>query len=284
MMKTNDIIWLVGRSGRLGSAIEGILKRDSHHTIIGTDEKDVDISVLSQVEQFAEQMKPNIIINCAATSHKLWYEEHPEEAYALHSLGARNLAIMAHSLDAHLIYLSSDFVFDGASTQAYTEFDTPNPQTVYGKTKLIGEDYVKSFCNKYTIIRSSWLYGKRYLYEIIEQAKQGQVTIHKDIIGTPTSSLELAEEIIHLFNTNGYGTFHVSCEGETSIRTFIQKILDTVGLEAEIIESDQPSRFEELRPRYSVLDNMMLRMTHQPPMKNWEDALERFISERRVKK
>lgn len=275
-------IWLVGRSGRLGSALETTLSKNLDYRLIATDEAEVDIRHLDEVEGFIEKIQPDIVINCAAKSDKAWCEDHPEDSYALHALGARNLATVADHFGAHLFYLSTDFVFDGRSQKPYTEFDFPQPNTVYGASKLAGEEFIKSLCTKYTILRCSWLYGKRYLNEILANARQGQVTIHRDIIGSPTSSLEVAERVIDFFGEKEYGTFHISCEGEASLRAFVQKVLDEAGIQADIIEGDVPSRFESLRPPYSVLDNMMLRLTQRKPMAQWEAGLVRFMNERKV--
>lgn len=281
-MAYKNKIWLVGRSGRLGSAMISILKPDINNTVIGTNEYEVDITNLHEVESFVDKFRPNIIIDCAAKADRLWCEDHLDEAFALHALGARNLAIIANKIDAHLFYLSSDFVFDGTSTVPYKEFDMPNPQTVYGKSKMAGENFVKELCPKHTILRSSWMYGKRYLNDIILQGKEGLVQIDKNIIGTPTSSLELAETVISFFNKDEFGTFHISCEGEASLKDFIYEIFDILGIKAEVVESGESSRFEALRPRYSVLDNYMLRLIHHQPMRGWQEALRRFMRERKV--
>lgn len=282
-MAYKNKIWLVGRSGRLGAALEAILAPQFNNSTIGTDENEVDITNLREVENFVDQVNPDIIIDCAGKSDRNWCEENPDDCFSLHAIGARNLAIAANRHNIHIFYLSSDFVFDGTSTKPYTEFDIPNPQTVYGKSKLDGEQFVRTLCPKHTILRSSWMYGKRYLNEILKQASTGKVTIDKNIIGTPTSSLELAETIIRFFNTNEYGTFHISCEGEASLKDFIFEVLKIANVKAEIVEEvGSISRFESLRPRYSVLDNYMLRLMKHQPMSDWKEALFRFMSECKV--
>lgn len=281
-MSIKTRVWIVGRSGRLGSALVSILDSKVYE-ILGTDITDVDITDLEQAEKYADARRPDIIVNCAAKSDRIWCEENPEDAYALHAVGARNLAIAAERIKAHLFYLSTDFVFDGASDKPYTEFDQPNPQTIYGKTKLAGEMFTKSHCQHHTILRSSWMYGKRLINAIIREAKEeGQVSVYKTIVGSPTSSLELAETIIRFFGRTEYGTYHISCEGESSQREFVREVLSILNIDAELVESDGHGRFEVLRPRYSVLDNFMLRITKQKPMRDWKSALVRFIKERHI--
>ena len=281
-MSLNTRVWLVGKSSRLGSALDSILSKHKYQ-IISTDIEDVDITDLGQVEHFIEQSRPGIVINCAAKSDRLWCEENPEEAYKLHAIGTRNLAIATHASGGHLYYLSSDFVFEGNSVVPYTEFDRPNPQTVYGKSKLAGEEFVRNHCTNHTILRSSWMYGKKLLKQILKEARDtGQVKVFQNIIGSPTSSLEIAEMIIKFIDESEYGTFHISCEGEASQREFASEILRIAGVEAQLVDSDSQGYFEVLRPRYSVLDNLMLRLTNKDSMPEWRSALNRFMKERKV--
>lgn len=281
-MNRLDKVWLIGRKSRLGSAIENIISKENYH-IISTDKNEVDIENLEEVKKFADSLKPGIIINCASISDREYCEEHEAEAFRLHALGARNLAIAASENDAHLIYLSTDFVFDGRSNKPYTEFDTTNPQTVYGKSKLAGENFIKTLATKYTILRSSWLYGKKYLMNIKNEAvKTGQIRISSPIVGSPTSSLEIAEKVIDFFDTSEYGTFHISCNGECTYKEFVEEFLSEINIDAEIVVQDEQSTFERLRPTYSSLDNYMLRLAEIEDMKHWKDGLKRFIKERRV--
>lgn len=283
-MQLKQRIWVVGRSGRLGSALESlILHQPDRFELFSTDVDDLDILDSAAVEWYADRNRPDIIVNVAAYSDRVWCEEHVEETYALHAIGARNLAIAANQIGARIFYLSTDFVYDGKKTTPYTEFDTPNPQTVYGLSKRAGEMFVRTHCKEHTILRSSWMYGKRMLNEFIEQArKNGRVVTGQPIIGTPTSSLALAETLLHFFDLNEYGTFHISCEGECTQQEFIREVLQIAGVEAPVETGEEPTRFELLRPRYSVLDNFMLRITGNRPVPHWKDALARFMKERHV--
>lgn len=281
-MQQSTKVWLVGRSGRLGSALEYLLRR-SPYRLYPTDIEDIDVTDLKQVENFAERVRPDIIIDCAAKNDREWCEENPEDAFRLHAMGGRNLAIMANEIGAHLFYLSSDFVFDGLSPFPYTEFDKVNPQTVYGKSKLMGEELVRSLCPRHTILRSSWMYGKKTLMLYIDEAaKTGKVSLSTKIVGSPTSSLELAETVIDFLSSREMGTFHISSEGACSIQEWVAELLRLVGIEAEIVEGGKKQVFEIMRPRYSVLDNFMLRLTGKHPMKTWQEGLARFVRERRV--
>lgn len=282
-MARQNRVWIVGRSGRLGAAMVGTLGKDLSQKLLVTDLDDLDVRKLDDVEAYAERHRPDIIVNGASKGDRAWCEAHPDEAFALHALGARNLAIAAEQIGAHLFSQSTDFVFDGTARTPYREFDRTNPQTVYGQTKLAGEIMVRNHCPRHTIIRSSWMYGKKHLHNFLRQGKEeGRITVAGTMLGSPTSSLQLAESIIALMGTEEYGTFHMTCEGECDIRTFIEALLEAVGFDCPIQVSDAPNAFEYQRPQYSVLDNYMLRMTGYPELPHWRASLTRFVQERHV--
>lgn len=278
-------IWLVGRSGRLGSALANRIQQNLHrYQLIATDVGDVDILNFKEVDRFVDQNRPDIIVNCAAKSDMVWCEENPEDAYALHAIGGRNLAIAAEHIGAWIFYLSSDFVYEGNHAEPYTEFDLPNANTVLGKSKRAGEMFVRTHCAKHTIFRSSWLYGKRMLKDMIKEAQEtGQVDTGSVRIGSPTSSLAVAETILQFFDWQEYGTFHISCEGECTRQEFVQEVLRIAGVDADVVTSTSQGPYDGLRPKYSVLDNLMLRITGHPPVPHWKEALERFMEERQIR-
>lgn len=277
-------IWLVGRSGRLGSALEyRIHQLFQQYELIATDQGDIDILNTLEVDRFADMNRPDIIVDCAAISDVTWCEEHPEEAYALHAIGARNLAVAAENIGAWIFYLSTDFVYSDDHTTPYTEFDLPNPKTVYGKSKRAGEMFVRTHCAKHTIFRSSWMYGKKMLVDLIAEAKkEGVVDVGANRIGSPTSSLVLAEIILAFFEWQELGTFHISCEGEASRKEFAEEILRLAGVQAEVVSGDPQGTYAHLLPKYSVLDNMMLRITGHATMPHWKEALKDFMGQRKI--
>lgn len=276
-MKQNYRVWIAGRSERLGAALSKTLQ-PGEYDVLATEREDVDITSLSQVELYAERNRPDVIVDCATLGNRRYCEENADDAFRLHAIGARNLAIAADSLDAHLIYLSTDFVFDGRSNRPYSEFDPISPETVYGRSKAAGEQFVRDLCTKHTVIRSSWMYGKRALTYFLDQArKNGTIEMGRPIIGSPTSSLTLAEYIIRTIKESEYGTFHLSCEGQCTLAEFLRELFRLTDTRAEIVMDREPSDFEYLRPPYAVLDNMMLRLTGQPAMPRWQNSLEEFV-------
>ena len=149
-------IWIAGAGGQLGSAVHEILRQDADVRIL-TSDQDVDVTSLEAVVSFAEENRPDVVVNCAGMTDLAKCERNEEKAYRVNALGARNLALAARKVDAKLIHLSTDDVFDGTAERPLTEFDQVNPRTVYGKSKLAGENFVRELAPRHMIVRSSWL-------------------------------------------------------------------------------------------------------------------------------
>ena len=149
-------VWIVGSSGQIGTAINEVLD-PMEIEVFDTDKNELDITQTDEVLHFGDINRPNVIINCAAITDTALCEKNPELAYRVNALGARNLSIVASKVGAKIVQLSTDDVFDGIANHPYSEFDDTNPQTVYGRSKRAGENYVKEFTHKHFIIRSSWV-------------------------------------------------------------------------------------------------------------------------------
>lgn len=289
-----------GAKGQLGSKIieiayQRLLFNNNAISIninfIEADSKQLDITNRSSVLNHINNISPNIIINCAAYTNVDEAEENYERAFQVNSLGPRNLAIAAESVGAKLINISTDYVFDGRGVIVnnervpYREYDLPNPINVYGRTKLLGENYVREFCSKYFIIRTSWLYGEtgnNFIKTIIKLAKEkGKLQVVNDQIGNPTNAEDLANHILKLAFTDEYGIYHCTGNGITSWYDFACKIVEYAGIDCivEPVTSEQFTR-KAKRPSYSCLDNMMIRSTIGDNMRNWEEALYDFIKNR----
>ena len=152
-------IWIAGSAGQMGQALNDTLD-PLEMEVFNTDLQELDITRTDEVLNFATLNRPDVIINCAAVTDIQICEDEPEKAYRINALGARNLSIAARKVGAKMVQLSTDDVFDGQRGVAYTEFDEARPQTVYGKSKKAGEEYVKEFTEKHFIVRSNWVYGK----------------------------------------------------------------------------------------------------------------------------
>lgn len=270
-------IWISGANGRVAQALKMYLNPIDFN-IYWTDKDSVDITNSLEVRRFANTIRPEAIINCSGYTDPIACEENPDMAFAVNAIGARNLAVQAERFNGKLIELSADDVFNGKLGRAYTEFDEPTPFTVYGKSKLAGEEYIKSLCSHYFIIRTSWLYSpvNKRVENIIKWAENGETIYVTDQYSSPTSVYELAQFIIHILNTHAYGTYHATCIGQASRKELVEKVLELKGLTAEI---ETVGEFEDskLRPDFSVLKNYVMHISNVYQMSSWETALKNYM-------
>ena len=237
---------------------------------MNTDVAELDITKIEEVDRFVAEVKPYAIINCAAHTNVNACETDVDNAYKINAVGPRNLSIAAARYHAKLMHISTDYVFDGHASTPYTEFDTPSPNSVYGKTKLAGECFVKEFAGEYFIVRTAWLYGdgKNFVKTMLGlAANRDRVTVVGDQFGSPTSADELAKMIAHLLPTDNFTRAFYRLAGiSTEVQTVTTEEYDrnTTGIVAP-------------RPAYSVLDNYMLRLTTDYRFADWEKAIAEYI-------
>lgn len=277
---TNSKVWIVGAKGQLGMAISSHLDR-LEFEILNTDKDDVDITDNKEVIRFGDSMRPETIINCAGLTDMKECERDPEKAYLVNAIGARNLSISARKTGAKLIHLSTDDVFGEFSLEPKNEFDPPSPTTVYGRSKLAGENFIREFATKHMIIRSSWIYGKGndFVNNLLALAKEEKpIPVAKDQFGSPTSAEELANFIIFLLHTSEYGLYHGVCSGSCSRVEFAQEILRLAGLTSTILPVEtKDAALTADRPSHCVLDNFMLRISKVYQMSHWKTALADYM-------
>lgn len=284
-------VFITGALGQLGQALIELLKDREEHLLYLTDSrpdieagvKMLDItdeaSVISEISEF----NPDIIINCAAMTAVDLCESEQELAYNINALGPKYIAEIANKIGAKLVHISTDYVYDGHAKVPYTEESVPKPTSVYGSTKLAGDNFVYRSCHKSFILHTAWVYGKgkNFVGTMLRLAAEGKkIRVVSDQIGTPTSAMELARVIIYLMETDSYGKYHATCEGITNWYEFALKIFDLGGINASVepistSEYPTPAR----RPMYSVLDNKRLRESHGYYMKDWKEALKEYIDD-----
>lgn len=271
-MRNATRIWINGATGQVGQAILRAL-RQTDHELLATG-RDLDVTALNEVSSFCDINHPDIIIHCAAYSNPEKCERNIEKAYKTNALGARNAAIAARRINAKLIQLSTDDVFAGYSGRALNEFDFATPVTVYGKSKLAGEQFVRELAPKHLIVRSSWIYGRtenNYLARFLDEAKHSPVIqVPSNRFSSPTSVDALAEFLLKLLDTKEYGIYHASCEGVCSRYEFACEIARLWNLDVKVEPVVDP------RASYTLLDNLMMRMTGIHTMPHWKDALAAF--------
>ena len=273
-------VWVAGASGRVGTMIRNILDtRDVD--LFQTDIDDLDITDAEAVNRFGLRYRPNAIINCAGIPDAKFCEEHMEEAYKVNALGARNLSAVARKIDARIIQISTDDLFSCEEEKAYHEFDTPNPVTVYGKSKFAGENFVKELAPKHLIIRSSWVYGvegENFVNYVISKVKAGEkIDAAVDDYACPTSAKELSRIILRLMKTEQEGIFHAVCNGYCSRYDLAIETVKLIGGDESLVVP--VNRNESKVPRYTVLDDMMVRMCNIERPVSWKEALAEYITE-----
>lgn len=285
-------ILVTGCNGQLGRAIRKEYENEQI-TFINTDVIEaegiiaLDITDIDQVMRLIKSEKPDVIINCAAHTNVDACEKQWDLAYKINAIGPRNLSIAASEVNAKMIHVSTDYVFEGNGQKPYTEFDMPNPVSAYGKTKLEGERFVQQFADRYFILRTAWLYGdgKNFVKTMLRLAEtHDEVSVVCDQLGTPTSAVELAKMIHYLEGTDNYGLFHATCEGDTNWAVFAEEIFKLAGKNVKVnhVTSEQYAQMNPAsanRPAYSILDNYMLRLTSEYKMAGWKDALQAYMKE-----
>lgn len=277
-------VLITGCNGQLGRALNELL-RDSNVEIINTDVAELDICDLEQVRRLLTEERPDTIINCAAHTAVDKCETDAENAQKINGLGPKNLATAAKEIDAQMVQVSTDYVFSGDADTPYTEEDAPCPQSVYGSTKLEGEQAVTSILERYYIVRTAWLYGdgNNFVKTMLRLAKtKDEITVVNDQYGSPTSAMELARMILHIVDSGEYGIYHGTCEGIASWYEFACKIFALAGVDINVVPvttEEYPASVAK-RPAYSVLENKKLNSQGSYRMKQWEDALKEYMDTR----
>lgn len=275
-------VLITGCNGQLGRSLNSLLK-DTDVTVINTDVDSLDICDEEQVLAVVQKEKPDTIINCAAHTAVDKCETDQENAQRINALGPRNLARAAQQCGAQIVQVSTDYVFDGDAGRPYVEADEPNPQSVYGNTKLAGEKAVQEETERYFIVRTAWLYGDggNFVKTMLRLSEErDEITVVNDQYGSPTSSLELARMILYIIDNGEYGIYHGTCEGVTNWYEFAREIMRLAGRNPEIIKpvtTEEYTAAVAKRPMYSVLENEKLNRMGAYRMKEWQDALKEYM-------
>lgn len=286
-------ILVTGAKGQLGTEIRKcfersytelgvpeILKQKNNVRYVDIDE--LDIADMGALSSLFDEEKFDAVINCAAFTNVNACETEREIAFKANALGPRNLAIVCEKSGAKLIHVSTDYVFSGNGNKPYVEWDLCAPQSAYGSSKELGEEYIKQFCKKYFIVRTAWLYGyygKNFVKTMMNIARdKGACRVVCDQRGNPTNACDLAHHLLKLVTSEEYGIYHGTGNGECSWYEFTQKIIEYAGIDADV----SPCTTEEYptpakRPAYSSLDNMMFRCTVGDEFRHWQDALKCFM-------
>ena len=278
-------VLITGSNGMLGHDLIDVL--NDKHELILTTSKTLDITDKEHTVEFIKENKPDIVINSAAYTDVDGCEENRERAFSVNGEGVRNLAIGCREADCPLVHISTDYVFNGKNDTPWVEDDEIGPISVYGKSKLEGEQAIQEILDKFFIVRTAWLYGdgKNFVKTMLNLSEtHDEVSVVCDQLGSPTSAVELAKAIHHFEGTENYGLYHATCEGDTNWADFTEEIFKRAGKSTKVnhVTSKQYKQMNPAaadRPAYSILDNYMMRLADGYQMADWKDALDVYMAE-----
>ncbi|MED3351284.1 dTDP-4-dehydrorhamnose reductase [Bacillus thuringiensis] len=274
-------VLVTGAKGQLGQDVVSLLKEQTWE-VFGFGREELNITDEKQVSEKVLLIQPDIIIHTAAYTQVDQAESDEEAAFKVNAEGTKYLAQAAEVVGAKFCYVSTDYVFDGTKETPYKADDQTNPRTVYGKSKLVGEQYTQEYCSKSYIVRTSWvfgLYGNNFVKTMLRLAEENkELGIVHDQVGSPTYTTDLARFIISLVQTDKYGVYHGSNSGVCSWYEFAKEIFKQSNIEIVV----NPLKTEDFprpaaRPKYSVLDKGMIEENGFESFQNWKEALKDFL-------
>ena len=276
-------VLITGAKGMLGQDMVAEFQRRDYE-VHAADHKTLDITDIQAVRAAITALRPDIVVNCAAYTDVDKAESKPEIAMRVNGLGPRNLALACEATGAVLLHISTDYVFDGEKEGPYEIWDTPNPINVYGKSKLWGENYVRSLMHRYFIVRTSWLFGKggrNFVTTMLELAKRGEpIRVVNDQRGCPTYTVDLARACADLVESGCFGIYHVTNQGATTWYEFAKEIFTIIGIPVVV----EPIRTEEFprpakRPKNSVLSLFPLDREFMRVLLPWRESLLDYLED-----
>jgi dTDP-4-dehydrorhamnose reductase len=277
-------IALLGANGQLGRDLQQALHS---HDVRPLTRKEFDVTDHALTRSSLMDIRPEVILNTTAYHRVDDCETRPELAYAANVLAVLNLIRIANDLDAILVHISTDYVFDGRTKQPYTEKSEPFPVSVYGNSKFAGECLVRSIARKHFLIRSCGLYGAagsqgkggNFVQTMLAKARRKEaIRVVDDQVVTPTYTVDLANQIERILPTEHFGLFHMSNEGSCTWFEFARSIFEIAGLEADLTPTNsEVYKAPAIRPKYSVLENARLKELGLNQMRHWREALAAYL-------
>jgi dTDP-4-dehydrorhamnose reductase len=278
---------VLGANGQLGTDVVRAFA-DNGDEVFALVHADVEIARTESVSNKLRELQPDIVVNTAAMHNVENCEADPDQAFSINALGARNLALVAQDIGSVLMHVSTDYVFDGDKGRPYDEEDPPRPLSVYGNTKLAGEYFVRCTVRKHFVLRTSAIYGTspcrakgglNFIQLMLKLAKQrGEVRVVDSEFVTPTSTLELARQMVVLSRREAYGLYHATAEGGCSWFDFAREIFALTGTQVNLKVAG-PNEFPAKvpRPKYSVLENRGLKLLGLNTFRPWQDGLREYL-------
>ena len=273
-------VLVTGGSGQVGSELAGHLPG---HEVVTPGRTELDLADRDSVEQMVARVAPDLVVNCAAYTAVDQAEAEPGQAMLVNAVGVRHLAVACRRIDAHLVHVSTDYVFDGDKQAPYDEYDLPAPRSAYGRSKWAGELEVMRHAGSWTIARSAWVFGRvgrSFVETIVRRARAGEpLRVVDDQWGSPTFAPHLAGMLARLGVERRQGVFHVVNAGSCSWFQLAADVLAVAGVEADL----QPMTTPELRrpaprPANSVLTSLVLPSLGGPPLPHYREALGALVA------
>lgn len=280
-------IIVTGTNGQVGSALLKLLEAEGEHTVKTLTRENCDISDRVMVRRFVGSFRPELVINPAAYTYVDQAESDPVTAYRINALGVQNLALACAQNEAVLLHISTNCVFDGLKPTPYYEFDAVNPTSVYGRSKLAGEEYVKTLLNRFYIVRTSWVFGPRptegklnFVRRMLQLGdERGAVAVVDDEVSNPTYAPHLAAALLELAKSEAYGLYHLMNEGPASRYDFAAEIFRLAEREnvklsrAKLADFPRPTPplYQSALHNFAAAHNLGLRL---PP---WQEALDEYL-------
>jgi len=278
-------IIVTGAGGMLGTDVVQELV-DRKYRVLPMTREELDITDVKAVNQKMINLKPDLIINCAAYTNVDQAESERDIALMVNGLGVRNLALACNALQIPLVQISTDYVFDGQKEGPYDIFDQPNPINVYGWSKRVGEFYVTTLLMRYYLIRTSWLFGlhgKNFVETILQLGQeQRDIKVVDDQIGSPTFTRDLARAMADLIETGCYGIYHITNQGEATWFQLATEVMAKSHSQVKVrpvktYKYPRPAK----RPGNSLLNSFPLQETLGYLLPGWQDAVERYLQLRK---
>ncbi|OAB43001.1 dTDP-4-dehydrorhamnose reductase [Paenibacillus glacialis] len=279
---------VTGAKGQLGTDVVAVL-RNTGHDVLACARNEMDITDLAQCQQVIGQFQPDVVIHCAAYTAVDAAETDIDGTYKVNAVGTRNIAVASETNGCKLIYISTDYVFDGTSEVPYQEYDNTNPQSIYGKSKRAGEVLVQRLSSRYFIVRTSWVYGaygNNFVKTMLGlgQDKPSLKVVH-DQKGSPTYTVDLANFLLEIMPTEKYGVYHASNSGSCTWYEFTQAIFEEARrLGIKIVAQPEPCSTDEFprpahRPANSVMEHLSIRTNGFEDLRPWREGLKAFLLE-----
>lgn len=273
-------VLIIGSEGMLGHDLVDILSKENE--ISTTTIWTLDITDIEKTIKTVKEINPDVVVHAAAFTDVNGSESKKDLAYQVNVIGTRNVAVACRESDSALVYICTDYVFDGTKGSSYYEYDQTNPLSVYGKTKYLGEVYIRDILSKFYIVRTAWLYGfhgPNFVTTMLNLAKtKDNISVVNDQIGSPTYTLDLAKAIAELIKKPAYGIYHITNSGSCSWYEYAKEIFKIAGIDIEV----KPVSTEEYpqpapRPKYSVLENYNWKIEGFKEIRDYKDALRSYM-------